>query len=421
MRRTLATAIMIVVLAGSAYAQPREEPELRPLASRLLVKFEPSMSPAEQERVASEFGAELERLGPYADFVLFRFDAAPSPEEIERLAYTRGVVFAEREARYQTAAAAMPLESDDPLQLLQWAHRMINIRAAHDMNFGSDPGVTVAILDTGIAYLETDRFAQAPDLAGTIVLTGYDFVSDDLLALDEGDGTVGHGTFLAGVIAQSTHNGRGSAGIAFNASLIPVRIADRRGIARASNLARGIRFAVANGASLVVLGVAGPASSRAVEDAVRFAYESGVPVIAPAGNSEEVLFPARYPEVLSVGAVDAAGDRAYYSPSDGPIDIYAPGGDMRPEIDADGDGLPDGIIAESFLGREYMRLGPVMMEGTSAATAHVAGAAALLLSQVGPLPPERLYRAIRAGSRKFGDLIVVDAARLLFRASVVAR
>ncbi|HUX06448.1 MAG TPA: S8 family serine peptidase [Acidobacteriota bacterium] len=421
MHRTLAALVLIALFTGGAFAQSREEAELSPLASRLLVKFDASMSEAEQERVAREFGAEVEQLGPYADFVLLRFATAPSPEEIERLAYTRGVVFAERETRYRTATAAMPLQFDDPLQPLQWAHRMINIRAAHDMNFGSDPGVTVAVLDTGIAYLATDRFPQAPDLAGTIVLTGYDFVSDDVLALDEGDGLLGHGTFLAGVIAQSTHNGRGTAGIAFNASLMPVRIADRRGVARASNLARGIRFAVAGGASLVVLGVAGPDPSRAVEDALKFAYNSGVPVIAPAGNSEVVLYPARHPEVLSVGAVDAAGERAYYSPADGPIDIYAPGGDMRPEVDADADGLPDGVIAESFLGREYRQLGPVMMEGTSAAAAHVAGAAALLLSQIGPLPPERLYKAIRSSARKLGDLSVVDAARLLFRASKIAR
>jgi serine protease len=421
MRKILSLLVMVAVLAGAARAQEREQPNLKPMASRLLVKLSPSMNERDQERLAEDFGAELVRLGPYADFVLFRFAAAPSAEEVERLLNSRGVEYAEQEARFRTAAFSMPIESDDPLQALQWSHRMINLRAAHDMNFGSDPGVTVAVLDTGVAYLATERFAQAPDLSGTIVLTGYDFVADDILALDEGDGTVGHGTFVAGVIAQSTHNGRGTAGIAFNASLIPIRIADRRGVAKASDLARGIRFAVANGAGLIVLGVAGPEPSRAVEEAVRFAYASGVAVIAPAGNGKTVQYPARYPEVFSVGAVDAGGERAYYSPVEGPIDIYAPGGDMRTGIDANGDGLADGIIAESFLGREYRTLGPVMIEGTSAAAAHVGGVAALLLSQVGPIPPERLYHALRAGSRRIGDLQVLDAARLLLHAAAVGK
>ena len=423
MRRLLNVIVILALAVTSVSAQVDEETRLRPLALRVLVKFAPSMSESAQAEIAGRFGAEIERLGPYADFVLLRFDRAPGREGVERLAAARGVIWAENEARYRTSryAPTPPVEYDDPLRPLQWSHRMINIPEAHEMNFGSDPGVTVAVLDTGIAYLRTDRFRRAPDLAGAIVLTGYDFVSDDVLALDEGDGEVGHGTFVAGVIAQSTHNARGTAGIAFNSSLLPVRIADRRGIAKASDLARGIRFSVANGAGIIVLGVAGPGNSRAVREAVRFAFESGVPIIAPAGNGGEVLFPARLDEVLSVGAVDAAGKRAYYSPTAGPIDVYAPGGDLRPGIDANEDSYPDGVIAESFIGREFNRFGPVMMEGTSAAAAQVGGIVALLLSQAGPIPPQRIYHAVRVSSRRIGDLHVIDAARLLFRATAVAK
>ena len=423
MRRLITAMLLVALLPALAAAQDGGEPRLRPISTRVLVKFTSWYGESLRERVAERAGAELIELGPYADFALLRFDEAPGEEGLARILESTGVVWAELEARYATSrfAPAMLFDYEDPLQPLQWSFRMIGMRAAHDMNFGADPGVTVAVLDTGIAYMTAGRLRQAPDLSGAIVLSGYDFVSDDDLALDEGDGSVGHGTFTAGVIAQTTHNGRGTAGIAFNASLLPVRVADRRGVARASNLARGIRFAVANGASLIVLGVAGPDESRAVADAVRFAYESGVPVIAPAGNEPAVQFPARLPEVFSVGAVDANGERAYYSPEEGPVDLYAPGGDMRPGIDANGDGLPDGVIAESFTERNFRAFGPVLMEGTSAASAHVAGAAALLLSQVGPLPPERLYRALRAGSRRFGQLHVVDAARLLLHSAEVGK
>ena len=415
------TVILLLSLAATAAAQedsPRDP--LRPSGTRWLVRFERAVPVAAQKELAVELGAELVRLGPYADFVLLRFDSPPKPMAAERLARTPGVVYAEREARYRTAMHLAPVDPDDPLEPLQWSHRMINLPAALDINFGSDPSVAVAILDTGVAYADFGAHSAAPDLAGTVVLDGYDFVGGDVLALDEGDGSVGHGTFVAGVVAQTTHNARGTAGIAFNASLLPVRVAGRRGIARAAELARGIRYAVASGASIIVVGVAGPADSRAVREAVRFAYRCGVAVFAPAGNRPEVQFPARYREVLSVGAVDAAGRRAHYSPASGPVDIYAPGGDLRPGVDADSDGRPDGVIAETFRARRFGSFGPVMLEGTSAAAAHAAGAAALLLSQVGPLPPERLYSALRSSARLEGGLPLLDAARLLFRASAIA-
>jgi hypothetical protein len=94
---------------------------------------------------------------------------------------------------------------------------------------------------------------------------------------------------------------------------------------------------------------------------------------------------------------------------------------MREGVDANEDGMPDGVIAESFTGRQFSSFGPVMLDGTSAAAAHVGGAAALLLSQTGPLPPDRLYRAIRAGARRWGELPILDASRLLFRAFVIER
>lgn len=421
MRPIYIALFLSYLLAAGLAAQDGDEAPLRPSAIRLLVKFAPGVQENAQESLAKELGARLERFGPYADFILFRFDTAPSSEITAWLDGNDAVIYAERDARYRTSSRAFLMESNDPLAHLQWSYRMIRVDAAHDMNFGSDPGVTVAILDTGIAYMSAARFLNAPDLDGTIVLPGYDFVSDDNVAVDEGDGKLGHGTFVAGVVAQTTHNGRGTAGIAFNASLLPVRVVDRRGISMASELARGIRYAVANGASLIVLGVAGPSDSRAVLEAVRFAYSCGVPVVAPAGNSTDVQFPARYREVLSVGAVDASGRKAYYSPESGPVDIYAPGGDLRAGIDANADGFPDGVVAESFTEHRFTRFGPVFMEGTSAAAAHVGGAAALLLSQIGPVAPDRLYHAIRNSARLVSKLPILDAARLLFRASLVAR
>jgi serine protease len=420
MRKLIATLVILGLAAAVATAQ-EDDRLMRPSARRWLVKFATGTTASERERIAAEVGAEPESLGPYADFLLFHFPEAPTDEAIEQLLGASGVVYAEREVRYRTAAYSIALETDDPLEPLQWSHRMINLPAAHLINFGSDPAVTVAVLDTGIAYLDSGRFSAAPDLAGTIVLSGYDFVSDDDLALDEGDGKVGHGTFMAGVIAQTTHNALGTAGIAFNASLLPVRVADRRGLAWGSDLARGIRFAVANGAAVIFIGVAGQFESEAVAYAVRFAHENGVAVIAPAGNSEQSQFPARLREVLSVGAVDAAGRPAYYSPGRGPVDIYAPGGDLRQGVDADADGRPDGVIAESFMERRFNRLEPVLLEGTSVAAAHAAGVAALLISHAGPTDPDRLFRSMISSARSVHGLPLLDAARLMFRASTISK
>lgn len=415
MKKLMTFLILILLLSGSTFAQEKDDIAPTPSKVRWLVKFNVGTKPNEIESLASAMGAEVQDLGPYADFKLFLFDEAPGDETTSLFESTSGMVYAEQEARFVTTKNSAAFAMDDPLQRYQWAHRMINLPTAHSINFGSDPGVTVAVLDTGVAYANTANHAMAPDLAGAIIYNGYDFVSEDNLALDEGDGEVGHGTFLASVIAQATYNGRGAAGVAFNAAILPVRIANRRGIARASDLARGIKYAVANGATIIVLGVAGLTDSAAVHEAVEFAYSNGVAIIAPAGNAESVRYPAAYFQVVSVGAVDAVGRRAYYSPTEGPVDIYAPGGDLRQGVDANGDGLRDGIIAESFLGRRFDRFQTVMMEGTSAAAAHVAGAAALLISQAGPLSPDALYRALRNGTRIVNGLPLLDAGKLLLR------
>lgn len=421
MKRVAAILLLMIVFAGFVYAQEDDPADLRPSRTRWLLQFDDDIRPEAIRDIARSFDAEAVDLGPYSSFWLFRFSEALSDEAVAELLDLSNLVFAEREARFRTTLHAMALDPDDPLHQRQWAHRMINLGTAHELNFGADPSVTVAVLDSGVAYLDTANRAMAPDLAGTIIQNGYDFVSEDMLALDEGDGVLGHGTFLAGVVAQTTYNARGTAGIAFNAALLPVRVVNRRGVARAGDLARGIRYSVINGASVILLGVAGPTDSRAVREAIEFAWENNVAVIAPAGNSEKVLFPARYEEVLSVGAVDAGGRRAYYSPEDGPVDIYAPGGDLREGVDADGDGYPDGILAESFLDRKFDAFQPVMMEGTSAAAAHVAGVAALLLSMDGPLTPERLYNALLRGANGEGGYLTLDAGKTLIRALNVGK
>ena len=419
--KNLILLLLLLSFSIAAVAQDSDDGLLSASKNRWLVKFGKEVKESDIKGIAYRLGAEYKNLGPWSDCSLLIFPNAPGPQQIRQLQETPGLVYAEMEGRFQTTVNYEALGEDDPLEYLQWSHKMINLNKAHVYNLGADPGVLIAILDSGIAYTPYQAFGRAPDLAGTIIYDGYDFVSDDNMAVDEGDGQIGHGTFLAGVVAQTTYNRRGTSGIAFNSSLLPVRVVNRRGFARASDLARGIRYAVANGASIVLLGVAGVTDNRAVKDAVDFAYANNIPVIAPAGNSEFALYPAVYDNVLSVGAVDAAGDRAYYSPSRGAVDILAPGGDMRPGIDADGNGVSDGIIAESFLGKKFKEFKHILVDGTSPAAAITAGTAALLISQKRGITPDSLYYLLCSKSRKGKKIPLLNAGRVLSESSAIGR
>ena len=110
-------------------------------------------------------------------------------------------------------------------------------------------GVVVAVLDTGIAYRSWHQYSRSPDFAGTRFVSPYDFVAGNAYPLDEN----GHGTFVAGTVAEATNNGIGAAGLAYGASIMPVRVLDATGDGDAVTIARGIRYAVNHGAQVINL------------------------------------------------------------------------------------------------------------------------------------------------------------------------
>src|SRR4051794_17929823 len=255
-----------------------------------------------------------------------------------------------------TASAA------DPLRPQQWGLDMIQADAAHSTSTGS--GVVVAVIDTGV-------LASHEDLQGQLV-PGRDFVQspNDDTPQDEN----GHGTHVSGIVAATANNGKGIEGVAPGARVMPIRVLDANGEGDADTVAKGINWAVDHHADVINLSLGGtPVDSIIGSDekftaAVQNALDKGVVVVAAAGNDTAPFCeqPSVKGPLLCVAAVDNMGNKAFYSSSG---DIAAPGGSAIT-------GDPADDILSTYNDGKYQTLA-----GTSQATPHVAGVAALLVSR----------------------------------------
>jgi serine protease len=247
-------------------------------------------------------------------------------------------------------------------------------------------GVVVAVLDTGVAYRAMGkRFLRSPDFSSGQFVKGYDFVGADPLPLDEN----GHGTHIAGTIAEKTDNGIGLVGLAYGAKLMPVQVLDRHGAGQADDIARGIRFAVDNGADVINMSFNFGCGKRVpgINDELRRAYRLGVVTVASIGNLGAetcVSPPSTGPRVIGVGGATEGGCLGGYSLTGEGIDLIAPGGG------APAPGCPSvwarPIYQVTLKAGDTRRFGePGSFVGTSMAAAHVSGLAAMVLAS-GVLP-----------------------------------
>lgn len=287
---------------------------------------------------------------------------------------------------YPVYATAVP---NDPLYQHQWHYSAISLPEAWDMTTGEGNPVIVAVIDTGIR-------PEHEDLLGKTV-PGWDYVDGDADPTDLPSSTknYSHGTHVAGTVAAATDNGIGVAGTSWGAQIMPIRVLGPDGSGSSSNVAEGIMFAVENGADVINLSLGLAAHpGPAMEGAVQYAYSRGVTLVAASGNDNgaRVLYPAAFPEVIAVSATDSDNELAGYSNCGPEITVAAPGGTPLYQV------LSTGYSSAAPATDKYF-----LSFGTSMATPHVSGLAALLISAHGRMSPASIAELISATSMDLGD------------------
>jgi serine protease len=276
-------------------------------------------------------------------------------------------------------------------------------------------GVIIAVLDTGIAYANHGRFVRSPDFTARQFVRGYDFID----GTSHPDDRNGHGTHIAGTIAEKTDNGIGLTGLAYGARLMPVRVLDAHGDGDASAIAAGVIFAVRHHAQVINMSFefssdVTAASIPELTAAIAYAHARGVLVVGAAGNegAPELAYPARARFVLGVGATTEHGCLSDFSNDGRTLGLVAPGGGAdAATIPDDPNCHPQGpagrnIFQETFLGSSTRVFGfPPGYEGTSMAAPHVSATAALVIASgvLGPSPsPDAIIARLRATARPLG-------------------
>ncbi|MCK4481729.1 S8 family serine peptidase [Candidatus Bathyarchaeota archaeon] len=260
---------------------------------------------------------------------------------------------------------------NDPYWPLQWGPAKIEADYAWNTTIG-DPSVLVAVIDTGIDW-------NHPDLVDNYVPLGYDWVNMDSDPMDDH----GHGTHCAGIIAATLNNDVGVAGLA-QISIAAEKALDAGGWGTEDDLASAIIHAVDQGADILSNSWSSYGESALIHEAVQYAYEHDVLIVAAAGNDagSTELYPAAYDEVIAVTATDQYDDPAWWTNFGDWVELAAPGVDIYSTVWNDG----------------Y-----TYMSGTSMSTPHVAGVAALILSKFPNMTRDRARLQLRFTADDLGD------------------
>lgn len=421
MQRSVALAMTAGVLCAALSAQDAtkrpllqvrgfanaEAPHPELTRDRIVVRFEKATDERAVRELATAAGLQLVDRGLAGAFYVFACDPELADTLVTWLAAQPGVAYAERDALAHTTVAP----NDTYWATYQW--NMYNQGALSNgvaSNFGvkaeaawtagaTGTGVTVAVVDSGVAYENYGAFAAAPDLVGRNFVSPYDAVTGDGHPNDENS----HGTHVAGTIGQVTNNGVGCAGIARNCTIMPVRVLDAAGSGQHTWIANGITWAANNGAGVINMSLGGSSGSLTLQNAVNYAAGRNVVICAATGNTSRqgVQYPALYTACIAVGATRFDGARAQYSTYGTGIDVVAPGGQTN--VDQNGDGYGDGILQQTFASGTPGTFGYYFFQGTSMATPHVAAIAALVKSVRPTYTAAQIRTAIESSCRDLGS------------------
>ena len=271
---------------------------------------------------------------------------------------------------------------NDPYWSYQWGPQKIEVDWAWNTTTGNR-SILVAVIDTGIDYTH-------PDLADKYVALGYDWINGDSDPLDDN----GHGTHCAGIIAAVINNALGIAGIA-NVTIMAEKGLDAYGYGTEDALANAIIHAVDQGADILSNSWGDYFDSYLIHDAVQYAYENGVLIIAAAGNDAQSnkLYPAAYDEVIAVTATDSFDNPAYFTNFGDWVEVAAPGVNIYST-------MPTYYVTLNDYGYS---MNYDNMSGTSMACPHVAGVAALIWSQFPKATRDWVRAQLRFTANDLGD------------------
>jgi len=331
---------------------------------------------------ASEAAAALARLShdPSVESADYESFASISPDEQEAMAAPAPGM----EAECQAAAPGSGFPNDACYKY-QWHLRQLGMPDAWKR--GNGKGVIVAVIDTGVS--------KVADLTDTKFVPGFNFLSNNDNAADDH----GHGTHVAGTIAQSTNNKVGVAGVAYGATIMPLKVLSARGSGSVAGIAQAIRWAADHGANVINMSLGGPTRMGTMGAAVKYARDKGVVIVAAAGNDGHgrVGYPAAYPGVVAVAATQFDESTTFYSNWGKEIDVAAPGGNTRE--DRNGDGKPDGVLQHTIVPGQTSKTDYLWFMGTSMASPHVAGVTALIMG-AGVRKPDAVEEILLGTARK---------------------
>ncbi len=371
------------VLDSAALQESEAERPRTDHTSRVIVGFKDSVNDRLAERCVEDAGGARSTRSAFAPrYAVEPMAGLSAPALVERFRSMPEVAYAEQDSEVHAH-----FSPNDGLFALQWHLKTIGAERMWDIQKG-DPSVAVAVLDTGVAYEDFGPFRRAPDFGGTVFLAGFNVFTHDSHANDDNF----HGTHVASVIAESTNNEEGGAGIAYQTAIMPVKVLDEEGFGSNNGIAEGIDYVVnfrqggVNPVRVINLSLGGSTRSQAVEAAIDRAVAAGITVVASSGNDNlsPVDYPAAFEKVIAVGSVDFRKIRAPYSNYGKDLDLMAPGGDLRRDDNADG--RPDGVLQQTFdpdaaaQGR-YDDFAYFFVVGTSQAAPQVSALAALLARQ----------------------------------------